>query len=123
MTADEIIAEALIPDTHSVFVLGSFEQRVTVFAQQVRALNLVDAILSRGLLQDTGSVATVGGGAAGITAAVVTGTGKLIHVGTEELIHLNEGIMAALSGDGLVRGIHADQDIAQAGQEPSRHCL
>ncbi|WP_321903925.1 ABC-three component system protein [Paraburkholderia tropica] len=70
MTADEIIAEALIPDTHSVFVLGSFEQRVTVFAQQVRALNLVDAILSRGLLQDTGSVAIVGGGAAGITAAV-----------------------------------------------------
>jgi hypothetical protein len=70
MTADEIIAEALVPDTHSVFVLGSFEQRVTVYAQQVRALNLVDAILSRGLLQDTGSVAIVGGGAAGITAAV-----------------------------------------------------
>lgn len=70
MTADEIIAEALVPDTHSVFVLGSFEQRVTVYAQQVRALNLVDAILSRGLLQETGSVAIVGGGAAGITAAV-----------------------------------------------------
>ena len=70
MTADEIIAEALVPDTHSVFVLGSFEQRVTVFAQQVRALNLVDAILSRGLLQETGRVAIVGGGAAGITAAV-----------------------------------------------------
>lgn len=70
MTPDEIIAEALIPETHSVFVLGSFEQRVTVFAQQVRALNLVDAILSRGLLQDRGSVAIVGGGAAGITAAV-----------------------------------------------------
>lgn len=70
MTADEIIAEALIPDTHSVFVLGSFEQRVTVFAQQVRALNLVDAILSRGLVPETGRVAIVGGGAAGITAAV-----------------------------------------------------
>jgi hypothetical protein len=70
MTADEIIAEALIPETHSIFVLGSFEQRVTVYAQQVRALNLIDAILSRGLLQDTGSVAIVGGGVAGITAAV-----------------------------------------------------
>jgi hypothetical protein len=70
MTADEIITESLIPDTHSVFVLGSFEQRVTVFAQQVRALNLIDAILSRGLLQETGRVAIVGGGAAGITAAV-----------------------------------------------------
>lgn len=70
MTADEIIEEALVPNTHSVFVLGSFEQRVTVYAQQVRALNLVDAILSRGLLLDAGRVAIVGGGAAGITAAV-----------------------------------------------------
>lgn len=70
MTPQEIIAEALVPDTHSVFVLGSFERRVTVYAQQVRALNLVDAILARGLLQETGSVAIVGGGAAGITAAV-----------------------------------------------------
>jgi hypothetical protein len=70
MTADEIIEEALIPGTHSVFVLGSFERRVTVYAQQVRALNLVDALLSRDLLRDTGRVAIVGGGAAGITAAV-----------------------------------------------------
>lgn len=70
MTPDEIIAEAIIPGTHSAFVLGSFEQRVTVYAQQVRALNLVDAILSRGLVQETGKVAIVGGGAAGITAAV-----------------------------------------------------
>ena len=74
MTADEIIAEALVPDTHSVFVLGSFEQRVTVYAQQVRAFNLVDAILSRGLLQDTGSVAIVGGGAAGIPRVVAART-------------------------------------------------
>lgn len=70
MTGDEIIDEALIPGTHSVFVLGSFEQRVTVYSQQVRALNLVDAILSRGLLQKNGSVAIIGGGAAGVTAAV-----------------------------------------------------
>lgn len=70
MTADEIIAESLVPGTHSVLVLGSFERRVTVYAQQVRALNLVDAILSQGLLQQTGSVAIVGGGACGVTAAV-----------------------------------------------------
>jgi hypothetical protein len=84
MTVDEIIAEALVPDTHSVFVLGSFEQRVTVFAQQVRALNLVDAILSRGLLQEMGRVAIVGGGVAGITAAVALARAapnlKMLHL-------------------------------------------
>ena len=53
----------------------------------------------------------------------VSGTGKLIHVGILELIHLDEGIMVALSGYGLVRGIYANQDTAQARQEPSRNCL
>ncbi|QKK27035.1 ABC-three component system protein [Rhizobium hidalgonense] len=70
MTAQELIADALIPGTHSVLVLGSFERRVTVYSQQVRALNLVDAIIQRGLARPTGQVAIIGGGVAGITAAV-----------------------------------------------------
>ncbi|KPH04380.1 hypothetical protein CO657_22905 (plasmid) [Rhizobium acidisoli] len=71
MTPQEIIAEARIPGTNSVLVLGSFEKRVTVYSQQVRALNLVDAILSENLVRPNGGkVAIVGGGAAGITAAV-----------------------------------------------------
>lgn len=70
MTPEEIIAEARIPGTQSVLVLGSFEKRVTVYAQQVRALNLADAILAEGLARVRGKIAIVGGGAAGITAAV-----------------------------------------------------
>lgn len=71
MTPQQIIAEARIPEARSVLVLGSFEKRVTVFAQQVRALNLVDALLSEGLVrQQGGKIAIIGGGAAGITAAV-----------------------------------------------------
>lgn len=71
MTPQQIIAEARIPGTKSVLVLGSFEKRVTVFAQQVRALNLVDALLSESLIRPQGGkVAIIGGGAAGVTAAV-----------------------------------------------------
>jgi hypothetical protein len=70
VTPQEIIAEARIPGTQTVLVLGSFEKRVTVYAQQVRALNLVDAILSEGLVRPRGKIAIIGGGAAGITAAV-----------------------------------------------------
>jgi hypothetical protein len=71
MTPQQIIAEARIPGTQSVLVLGSFEKRVTVYAQQVRALNLIDALLTEGLVRPQGGkVAIIGGGAAGITAAV-----------------------------------------------------
>ena len=77
MTPEEIIAQAVIPGTQ-IFVLGSFERRVTVYAQQVRALNLVDAMLSQDVLQAGAKVAIVGAGVAGITAAVAlakAGTG------------------------------------------------
>lgn len=71
MTPQQIINEARIPETQSILVLGSFEKRVTVYAQQVRALNLVDAMLSENLVRpEGGKVAIIGGGAAGITAAV-----------------------------------------------------
>lgn len=71
MTPQEIVESALVTGTKRVLVLGCFEQRVTVYSQQVRAINLVDAILSEGLVrQDGGKVAIVGGGVAGMTAAV-----------------------------------------------------
>ena len=70
MTPQEIIRAALVPGTRSVFVLGCFETRVTVYAQQVRALNLVDAILSEALVRPRGKIAIVGGGVAGMTAGV-----------------------------------------------------
>jgi hypothetical protein len=71
MTPQQIVQAALVTDTKRVFVLGCFEQRVTVYSQQVRALNLVDAILSQGLVRPKGGrVAIVGGGVAGMTAAV-----------------------------------------------------
>jgi hypothetical protein len=45
------------------------EQRVTLYSQQVRALNLVAALISEGRLTEGSRVAIIGGGAAGLTAA------------------------------------------------------
>ena len=71
MTPEQIVKGARIPGTQSILVLGVFEKRVTVYAQQVRALNLVDAMLSKNFVRSQGGrVAIIGGGAAGITAAV-----------------------------------------------------
>lgn len=70
MTREDILKECRT-NARSVFVVGCFETRVTLLAQQVRAINLVDALLStRGLIRDNGRVAIIGAGAAGITASV-----------------------------------------------------
>ncbi len=52
-----------------VYVLGCFARYVTVYAQQVRALNLIDALAKGGHLSRSSRVAIVGGGIAGLTAA------------------------------------------------------
>lgn len=84
MTPAETIEHARVPGTRSVFFLGCFERRVTVYSQQVRAINLVAAILDQDLVRPNGRVAIVGGGAAGLTAAVALAKGapglRAIHV-------------------------------------------
>jgi hypothetical protein len=57
------------PGYDRVFVLGSFERRVTVYSQQVRALNLVHALFATNVLHDGARLAVIGGGVAGLTAA------------------------------------------------------
>lgn len=58
-----------VPDSHQVYILGSFARRVTLYSQQVRALNLVYALFKTGKLDRGREIAVVGGGAAGLTAA------------------------------------------------------
>ncbi len=58
-----------VPGYAGTYVLGCFATRVTFFSQQVRALNLVDAICKSGLVLADQEVAVVGAGAAGLTAA------------------------------------------------------
>lgn len=55
-----------------VYVLGCLARYVTVYAQQVRALNLVDSLAKSGLLSLHSRVAVIGGGIAGLTAAAAT---------------------------------------------------
>ena len=53
----------------NVFLLGTFARYVTIYAQQVRALNLVSALVRGGRLSPRSQVGVVGGGIAGVTAA------------------------------------------------------
>ncbi|MCQ8240496.1 ABC-three component system protein [Rhizosaccharibacter radicis] len=98
MTPKQIIDNTRIPGTQSILVLGSFEKRVTVYAQQVRALNLIDAILSESLVRPVGGkVAIIGGGAAGITAAVALAR-ACPGLDALDLFERNSGVLALQHG-------------------------
>lgn len=56
-----------VPAEPNVFVLGCFEQRVTLWAQQHRALNLIFSLHQVGRLPKGTRVAVIGGGVAGLT--------------------------------------------------------
>lgn len=71
---DARIATAEHPEFPQLFFLGTADQRITLYSQQVRALHLVHALSEHGRLQDKPQVAVVGAGAAGITAALALAT-------------------------------------------------
>jgi hypothetical protein len=84
-----------------VYVLGSFARYVTLYSQQVRALNLIAALrLAERIREDT-DVAVIGGGAAGLMAAAAAATGKAKVVLLEEL----EGVLE-LQRNNRQRWIH-----------------
>jgi hypothetical protein len=69
LTRRELFQLMEVPDWRNVFVLGSYAKAVTIYSQQVRALNLIDALVNEGRLTSASSVAVIGGGIAGLTAA------------------------------------------------------
>lgn len=81
-----------VPDEPGVYLLGCLrEQRVTIRSQQVRALNLVSALLTSGTLQAGMRVAVIGGGAAGLTAAAgaaIKGSIVSLFERKAQLLHL-----------------------------------
>lgn len=69
MTSTELLHWFTVPTFKDVYVLGSFAKRVTLYSQQVRALNLVAALAAEKIIRKGREVVVVGGGAAGLTAA------------------------------------------------------
>jgi hypothetical protein len=90
---DQILREASVPEHSSVFIVGHGASQVTVYSQQVRALNLVWALSHERSLEDA-SVVVVGGGIAGVTAAAAAmlhGAKTTILEHHDELLHLQRG--------------------------------
>jgi Alanine dehydrogenase/PNT, C-terminal domain len=69
ISAKNLLELMHVPGLSEAYILGCFERRVTLYSQQVRALNLVWALFHEKRLAPGDKVAVIGGGAAGLTAA------------------------------------------------------
>lgn len=61
-----------VPGHSGVYLLGSFARHVTIYSQQIRAVNMVDALCRTGQLGAGTRVIVVGGGVAGLTAGAAS---------------------------------------------------
>lgn len=80
LLAQDIIDGASVRDRPNLFVIGSFDRRITFYSQQVRALSLVHALKELGYLQANPRIAVIGGGAAGLAAAAAAALISESHV-------------------------------------------
>lgn len=64
-----VVEGAEVKGKVGVYILGCFDRRITFYSQQVRALSLVHALKALQFLADDPSIAVIGAGAAGLTAA------------------------------------------------------
>src|SRR5262249_20411460 len=89
MPYDRILDLASPPGAPGIYLLGTYAKRLTLYSQQTRAINLVDAIhwYRRSLRGAT--VAVAGAGVAGVTAAA-----RAVDLGARvTLIERLEGIL------------------------------
>jgi HEAT repeat protein len=97
-----ILSRMRVPGEDGLFILGCFERPATVYMQQVRALNLIFALSSARQSADT-SIAIVGAGAAGITAAAAAA----IHGWQVTVLERINGDVLSLAGsDASKRWLH-----------------
>ncbi|MFY2558453.1 FAD-dependent oxidoreductase [Corallococcus terminator] len=101
VSSENILQHMAVPSKPNVYQIGCLESRVTLYSQQVRALNLAFALFERRKLARDSRVAVIGGGAAGMTA-----TAALAQCGASvTLLERLDAVIPFQSGS-LTRWLH-----------------
>lgn len=95
MKAENILGRMQVTGNERTYALGCRESRVTIYAQQVRALSLAWALTELQQIDSDTRVVIVGAGAAGLTAALGFGC-KGARV---EIVERNEVILPRFRGN------------------------
>jgi hypothetical protein len=104
----EIVNRMEVPGWDQLYVLGSFETRVTFYNQQVRALNLVHA-MRKLPLRPNAKIAVIGAGAGGLTAAAaaaIWGSATKSGHAWEVVVFDHRPDILSLMGHGSARWLH-----------------
>ena len=80
LNPSDILDGAAAPADAGVFVIGTFDSRITFYSQQVRGLELAYALKDQGRLRQGMRCAVVGAGAAGVAAASALVLLEELHV-------------------------------------------
>ena len=73
-TNDEVLTSMSAGVQAPIYVLGSFDQRITIYNEQVRALRLSRALIEESVATQGRDICVIGGGVAGITTAIALAT-------------------------------------------------
>lgn len=98
----DILLHTQVPARPGLYVLGVFDKRVTVYSQQVRALNLVYSLAQSQLIKRGTKVMIIGAGVSGLTAAVAAAN----CCGAQVTILEKSSAPLALFGQGSRRWLH-----------------
>ena len=87
---------AEVPGWPGVYVIGSYDSRITFYSQQVRAFHLANALVKANMLEANSRIAVIGAGAAGLSIAAglsLLGKDFLIEVFERDQhpLHLQRG--------------------------------
>jgi hypothetical protein len=103
--AQAIIDRALIRTATSVrpnvYVIGNYAGRINFYAQQSRALNLVWALIHKGEIGEGDRIGVVGGGLAGVTAAIA-----LLQKGAEPELFEQYRLLFRYQRNTVTRHVH-----------------
>lgn len=94
LTPHSLLSLMKASESSHIYALSSIERRVTVYSQQIRALNLVFSLFEEQILTKGKAVAVIGGGIAGITAAAgaaLKGCKVILYERRPDLLHMQSG--------------------------------